>query len=283
MNFKTVPQIIKRGSLVKARPYCAGAVKDAGGVFADKGGAEENAYFYNLEKEQFAKLKALREKSESKVKYEILKPSQIDLAHKLMYESGYPREPMVDHLGLCNGLSSIPDNDVVVETLITTYNMSLLARDKATNVPVGLVINGEFSKEDVVNGEKLEKMLNGLSDPSFGPIMAIRHEVDLCGASIFQELNTDIIFNTKFLMVKPEMAKQGLATSLLSRAIQQASALGYKGIKTVVSHEGFKKAAKENGMKMLAEIKFDEFSFKGDLVFSGLSGHSSCAFMAMKL
>ena len=102
------------------------------------------------------------------------------------------------------------------------------------------------------------------------------------GSIFFQELNTDTIFNTKFLMVKPEMSMEGLDTGLLSRAIQQASALGYRGIKTVVSHQGFKKAAMDNGMEVVAEIKFSEFIFKGRKVFSGIQEHSSCAFMAMK-
>jgi predicted N-acetyltransferase YhbS len=206
------------------------------------------------------------------------------MVHMLMYESGYPREPMVKHLGLCNGLHSIPDSDDLMEDLIMTHNMSLLAKDRTTNTPLGLVINGEFTMKDVENNQDdLEKKLQGLSDSSFGPILVLRHEVDSMGAVVFDKFNTDTIFNTKFLMVKPEMSKQGLATGLLSRAIQQASALGYKGIKTVVSHNGFKKAAMDNGMEMVAEVKFDEFIFKGKKVFSDIRGHSSCAFMARKL
>ena len=206
------------------------------------------------------------------------------MVHMLMYESGYPREPMVKHLGLCNGLHSIPDSDDLMEDLVITYNMSLLAKDRTTNTPLGLVINGEFTMKDVANNQDdLEKKLQGLSDSSFGPILVLRHEVDSMGAVVFDKFNTDTIFNTKFLMVKPEMSKQGLATGLLSRAIQQASALGFKGIKTVVSHNGFKKAAMDNGMEMVAEVKFDEFIFKGKTVFSGMRGHSSIAFMARKL
>jgi GNAT superfamily N-acetyltransferase len=226
----------------------------------------------------------LREKSDEKVKYEILKPAQIPMVQRLMYESGYTREPMVKHLGLCKGLFSIPDSDKLMEDLIMTYNMSLLAKSRTTNIPLGVVINGEFNIKDVLNTPSdLDKKIRDLSDPGFGPILAIRHELDNLGSIVFPEFNTNIIFNTKFLMVKPEMSMQGLATGLLSRAIQQASALGYKGIKTVVSHNGFKKAAMDNGMKMVAEIKFDEFSFKGKKVFSGIKDHSSCAFMAMEL
>ena len=44
---------------MKVRHYGAGAVKDAGGAFAKKGDSEENAYFYNLQKEQLAKLKGI--------------------------------------------------------------------------------------------------------------------------------------------------------------------------------------------------------------------------------
>ena len=73
------------------------------------------------------------------------------MVHMLMYESGYPREPMVKHLGLCNGLYSIPDSDDLMEDLIMTFNMSLLAKDRTTNTPLGLVINGEFTKKDIAN------------------------------------------------------------------------------------------------------------------------------------
>ena len=83
-------------------------------------------------------------------------------------------------------------------------------------------------KDIANNHDDLEKKLQGLSDSSFGPILALRHEVDSMGAVVIDKFNTDTIFNTKFLMVKPEMSKQGLATGLLSGTIQQASALGYK-------------------------------------------------------
>ena len=42
---------------VRHSSWIAGAIKDAGGAFAKKGKSEENAYFYNLEKEQLEKLK----------------------------------------------------------------------------------------------------------------------------------------------------------------------------------------------------------------------------------
>ena len=280
-----VSSLSNKSHLMKVRHYGAGAVKDEGGAFARKGGAEENAYFYNLQKEQLEKIKGLRKRADEKVKYEILKPSQIQMVHRMMYESGYPREPMVKHLGLCNGLFSIPDSDKLMEDLIMTYNMSLLAKDRTKNIPLGVVINGEFNRGDISpHLDDYLKKESALIDPDFAPILAMRHEVDCMGGTIaFQSLNTDTIFNTKFLMVKPDVSMQGLATGLLSRAIQQASALGYKGIKTVVSHDGFKKAAIDNGMEMVAEIKFDEFIFNGKKVFADIKDHSSCSFMAMKL
>jgi len=261
-------------------PIIGGAVSDAGGAFARKGESEENVYFYNLQREQLAKLKAAREKSDWKVKYEIVKPSQLPKVQELMYESGYPREPMVNHLGLCKGLYSIPDSDKLMENIVLTYNMSILAIDKVTLAPVGVAINGEFNISDV---HVADNVIRGLTSPDFGPIIAIRDQVDTMGSVVFREFNTDTIFNTKYLTVKQEMAHQGLATGLLSRAIQQASALGYKGIKTVVSHNNFKKAAMDNGMELVAEVKFDEFTYRGKKVFEGLKEHHSCAFMAKQL
>ena len=79
------------------------------------------------------------------------------MVHMQMYESGYPREPMVKHLGLCNGLYSIPDSDDLMEDLIMTYKSSILAKDRTNNTPLGMVINGEFTKKDVANN--LERKL----------------------------------------------------------------------------------------------------------------------------
>ena len=214
----------------------------------------------------------------------MVKPAQIPMVQMLMYDSGYPREPMVKHLGLCKGLYSIPDSDRIMEDLILTNNMSILAIDKRFNNPIGVAINGEFSLKAVQEENlDLDQKIGDLTYPDYGPVFAMRSHVDYLGKSIFQEYECDTIFMTKFLMVKPEMSMQGLATGLLSRAVQQASALGYKGIMTVVSHNGFKKAAMDNGMKVVGEIKFDEFIYKGEKVFAGIQDHSSCAFMAMKL
>ena len=263
----------------------AGAINKAGGAFGKKGVAEESAYFYNLQKEQLDKLKGLREKSSKKVKFEILKPSDLLMVQKLMYKSGYPREPMIKHLRLCKGLYSIPDNDKMIEKLIIEHNMSLLAKDKETQKPLGLVINGEFSREDISPfREHVVDMITHLRDPAFGPIMAIRREINNMGGNIlFQEINSDVIFDTKFLMVKPYVSMRGLGTGLLSRAVQQASVLGYDAIKTVVTHDALKRAARDNGMDMIAEIEFDEFLFAGKKVFEGIPKHSSISFFAKKL
>ena len=147
-----------------------------------------------------------------------------------------------------------------------------------------MAINGEFRIKDVKKEfHDFDKKIKDLSDPGYGPIVAMVHQVDTLGKVVFQEYNTDTIFMTRFLTIRQDMSHQGLATGLLSRAIQQASALGYKGIKTVVSHNALKKAAMDNGMEVVAEIKFDDFIYKGKKVFAGIGEHSSCAFMAMKL
>ena len=56
---KSVSQIPSKSQIIKVCHYGAGAVKDAGGAFAKKGDSEENAYFYNLQKEQLDKLKGI--------------------------------------------------------------------------------------------------------------------------------------------------------------------------------------------------------------------------------
>jgi len=262
----------------------SGKYDDAGEMFMVKGDTKENAYFYNLQKQQLTKIKGLREKSSQIVKYHMVKPSQIPMVHKLMYESGYPREPMVQHLGLCKGIHSIPDSDKIMEELIMTHNMSVLAMDKTRNVPVGVAINGEFTVSDVAEDFNvfMKRKVGQLLCPGYAPIVAIRQEVDTMGKEVFKEFNTDTLFQTKFLTVATEIGMQGLATAMLSRAIQQGSALGYKGIKTVVSHDGFKKAALDNGMRLVSEVKFNEFTYKGEKVFAGMK-QKSLAFFAMKL
>merc|ERR1712133_151161 len=200
------------------------------------------------------------------VKYEIIKPSQIPQIQKLMYESSYPREPMVKHLGLNKGLHSIPDTDKIIEDLLANYNMSIVAIDKTTNMPVGCAINGEFY----------------LKDESYAPVMAIRQHIDnLGGSNVFHELQTDKVFMMKFFTSVPELSKLGFATALTSRVIQLASALGYKGIKTTVSHEAAVKSCLDNGMKVMAETSFQDFNYKGSKVFQGAQGGVS--FLAMKI
>jgi len=262
----------------------SGKYDDAGEMFMVRGDTKENAYFYNLQKQQLSKIKGLREKSSQIVKYQMVKPSQLPLVHKLMYESGYPREPMVQHLGLCKGTHSIPDSDKIMEDLVMTYNMSVLAMDKTRNVPLGVAVNGEFTLGDVQEDVNMymKRKSGQLLSPGYAPIIAIRQEVDTMGKEVFKQFNTDVLFQTKFLTVATEIGMQGLATTMLSRAIQQGSALGYKGIKTVVSHDGFKKAALDNGMKLICEVKFNEFTYKGEKVFAGMK-QKSLAFFAMKL
>jgi len=260
----------------------SGSVRDAGGDVA--GGSKENSYFYRLELEQLRKIQELREKTIKNVKYEIIKPSQIPQIQKLMYESSYPREPMVKHLGLNKGLHSIPDTDKIIEDLLANYNMSIVAIDKTTNMPVGCAINGEFSMKDVrpqMTSEQLEGMWN-LKDESYAPVMAIRQHIDnLGGSNVFHELQTDKVFMMKFFTSVPELSKLGFATALTSRVIQLASALGYKGIKTTVSHEAAVKSCLDNGMKVMAETSFQDFTYKGRKVFQGAQGGVS--FLAMKI
>ena len=42
---------------IRHSSWFAGAIKDAGDTFAQKGNSEKNVFFYNLEKEQLEKLK----------------------------------------------------------------------------------------------------------------------------------------------------------------------------------------------------------------------------------
>ena len=125
----------------------------------------------------------------------------------------------------------------------------------------------------------LNKGLNSIPDT---PVMAIRLQIDnLGGSKIFHELQTDKVFMMKFFTCVPELSKLGLATALTSRVIQLASAIGYKGIKTTVSHEAAVKSCLDNGMKGMAETSFQDFSYKGNKVFQGVPGGVS--FLAMKI
>merc|ERR1719244_17286 len=184
---------------------------------------------------------------------------------------------MMRNLNLNKGIYSVPDSHTIMENLINTYNMSIMAVHKSSNVPIGVAVNGEFSIKDCE--ENLDVKIKELSDPNFGPILAICHQVDNLGKEVFKQFNTDTLFMVRYLAVKPEKSLELLATGLLSRVIQQASALGYKGIKAIAPHEAVKKACMENGMEMIAEIQYSEFEYHGKKVFSGITDHSSCAFM----
>ena len=48
------------------------------------------------------------------------------------------------------GSFSIPDSDEMVEGLVINHNLSIMATDKDTNTPLGVVLNGVMEEKEAL-------------------------------------------------------------------------------------------------------------------------------------
>merc|ERR1712059_40821 len=72
--------------------------------------------------------------------YRVVGMSDLEKVHGLLYASYYPDEPITKHLGLCKGINSIPDEDKIVEKILSKY-LSVMAEDSLTGEPFGVAVN----------------------------------------------------------------------------------------------------------------------------------------------
>merc|ERR1719369_1804861 len=135
---------------------------------------------------------------------------------------------MTKHLGLFKGPYSLPDIDLYVKIAID-QNVSILAMDADDNTVLGVMVNGVAYKDDMETD--LAEVIGRLLDPKFAPISAALHEVQRRAHHIYQEFDTDSLFDMKIVACSAASRGMGLATDLMQRSVDLAQVLGFKGAK----------------------------------------------------
>ncbi|CAM6053589.1 unnamed protein product [Sphagnum tenellum] len=93
----------------------------------------------------------------------------------------------------------------------------------------GFCINGPAHVSD--SKTPLSDKLSGLESDKFRHIVKVLHEVNARAPDVFAELGTDCLFDIKMVTVEQGCRSKGLGRELLSRAVELARVLGFKGCK----------------------------------------------------
>merc|ERR1712181_152801 len=195
-----------------------------------------------------------------RLNFAIVSPTEAEVVHRLLYATYYPTEPLISHLGLCNGLNSIKDLDKVVEDRLAS-NLTLVAFDESGR-PVGAAVNNVCNQNEV--RLELEDELKDVKDPRYKPIQAIHHTLSIG-------------------MIGVETTGLGIATNLIRRSVLLAGCLGFRGIKTEAPGAFSREAFERVGFQAGSAIDYNSFDFNGEKVFHGLkSGDTEITFMRKK-
>jgi len=210
-------------------------------------------------------------RNKKNIAYTIVRPHQLPVVHKLMYQSFHKDEPMTNFLGLCKGSFSIPDSDEMVEDLVLNHNLSIMATDMDTNTPLAVVLNGVMGENEALVPRS--EVIDSCLDPGFVPIACILHEVQLMSGGIFTKYKADRLFDVKMIATAPEARGHGLATDLVQRSVQLAACLGFRGCKTEATGTYSRKAFQKCGFDLVADVKYAQFKIGEKKVFAGIQGH----------
>merc|ERR1711971_547823 len=171
--------------------------------------------------------------------------SSTEAVDRLLYATYYPTEPLISHLGLCNGLNSIKDLDKVVEDRLAS-NLTLVAFDESGR-PVGAAVNNVCNQNEV--RLELEDELKDVKDPRYKPIQAIHHTLRRQNDDVYDQIGIDKMFSIG--MIGVETTGLGIATNLIRRSVLLAGCLGFRGIKTeapgAFSREAFERVGFQAG------------------------------------
>ena len=95
----------------------------------------------------------------------------------------------------------------------------------------GVAINGKTHKDKALS--TLENKTKNLgNDDKFKHIITILHELNHKAPQIYDELDTDTLFDIKMVTTDKQNRRGGLGTDLLRRSVELARRLGYKACKT---------------------------------------------------
>jgi len=230
---------------------------------------QSSASFFNINMER------------KNIRYEIVRPHQLAVVHQLLYASFYVDEPMTRHLGLCQGSHTVKDGDLMVENLVNHHNLSILATDRDSETPLGVVLNGVMKREEAE--EPLDQVVESCLDPGFAPIAGILLQAQAQSKDVFSRADSPELFDIKIIAVSPAARGLGLATDLVTRSLQLAKCLGYRGAKTEATGNYSRKAMAKCGMREEILIPYNSFTLQGKKPFEGIDEHEGVAFMSTQL
>jgi len=168
----------------------------------------------------------------------------------------------------------------MVENLVNNYNLSILATDSDSGAPLGVVHNGVMNKSEAE--EALDQVVASCIDPGFAPLAAILLRAQALGKDAFSKANTSELFDIKIIAVSPAARGLGLATDLVTRSLQLAKCLGYRGAKTEATGNYSRKAMAKCGMTEETLVPYKSFTHEGVKPFDGIHDHEGVAFMSIK-
>jgi len=201
-----------------------------------------------------------------RLSYRVVGLNDLEKVQKLLYASYYPDEPVIKHLGLCKGENSIPDEDRIVKNILSKY-LSVMAEDSLTGEPVGVAVNNSCRPihHDV---DYIKQEMAEVQDPNYRPLMAIRHQLRLNNAHVFEELGTSQLFSMQRVGVS--IQGMGIATDLIRRSVLLAGSLGYLGIKAEPTSNFARRTYRLVGLQSTNSILYSDFEFEGEKVLDGI-------------
>merc|ERR1712038_434257 len=179
------------------------------------------------------------------------------------------------------GSFSIPDSDLMAESLVIDHNLSLMARDRTDNATKAVMLNGAFDRSEI--DVTRQEVIESLVDKKFVPIASILHEVQIKGRKIFYEKNIETAFDLKMLTVHPDTRGMGLGREMIQRSEGLARCLGYKMCKTEATGDYSRAAFLKAGFKVVAECNYQDFTVDGKKVFKDITAHKGVALMVKML
>jgi len=213
-----------------------------------------------------------REDKNRRLSFAIMGQADFQLVNKMLYETHHPYEVLTRHLGLYNGLGSIPDVDRQLESILLK-NLTLVAYDEGGR-PVGVVVNNSSVLEELAT--TMEEALAEVGDPRYRPIRAILHQLRMENKRVYEEIGTDKMFSIRMFGVSPVARGQGIATNLVRRSILLAGCLGFRAIKSEVTGVFGKKTFEKVGMLPASTIDYSTFEFEGSRPFAGIADQDQC-------
>jgi len=214
-----------------------------------------------------------------KYSYCIVGPDDVEKANVLLYDTYHPDEPITKHLGLTQGGQRIPDADRMVQDIVPRH-LSMFALDPAGK-PIGVCINNACYLTELE--DNTDKVLADVRDPQYKPLAAVHHELRLKNRHIYRELGTDKFFSIRMVGVENSKRGMGVATELIRRSILLAGCMGFSGIKTEATGNFSRTAFEAVGLLPTNSIKYEDFEYEGQKVFSGMTGdNTEITFMRKK-